>query len=121
MEKKKYQARQQEVDYSKVNQPENIQPNAPGNELHVYYNDAYMKERERFNSIFGIVDSTEDSPDIEQPVKETVYVEPSADEYVPIKKYKKVKGALAAFVIIAIIGVAAAAVFALNFFGIITL
>lgn len=92
-----------------------------GDELHIYYNDAYMKERERFNSIFGIIDGGEDAPAIEQPVAKTVYVEPDPKDYVPMAKHKKTKRALTAFVIISVIAVAAAAVLALMKFGILNL
>ncbi len=57
----------------------------PADELQVYYNDAYMREKQRLNSIFGVIEE-------DQPVIQTErIIEPDMDEYVPIAKYKKVK------------------------------
>lgn len=62
-------------------------PFAPSDELQLYYNDAYMKERERFNNIFGIIEEDALAPK----QVETVYVEPSPDKFVTMQEFKKAK------------------------------
>ena len=54
-------------------------------ELQSYYNDAYIKERERLNAMFGRVDTY---PVVQ---KEVVYKEkePDYSKYVTMDKYKK--------------------------------
>ena len=56
----------------------------PSDELQIYYNDAYMREKQRFNDIFGIIEHEEEKP------QETV-VAPNLDDYVPVAEYKRVK------------------------------
>ena len=52
-------------------------------ELQTYYNEAYINERERLNSMFGRIDTY---PIVE---KEIVYRDPDYTNYVPRAKYKK--------------------------------
>ncbi len=57
----------------------------PGDELQIYYNDAYMRERQRLNDIFGVIEE-------EQPVVEKeVVVEPDMSDFVHVGEYKKMK------------------------------
>lgn len=80
---------------------------APSEELQIYYNDAYMRERQRFNDIFGIIEQDE-------PEKEKVYIEPSPEEYVTVKKFKKVKRTANIFVVTTLVLAAAVIVLALK-------
>ena len=62
----------------------------PGDELQIYYNDAYMRERQRLNDIFGVIAE-------EQPVVEKeVVVEPDMSDFVHVREYKKMKRRAAA-------------------------
>ncbi|NLL55630.1 MAG: hypothetical protein GX242_00240 [Clostridiales bacterium] len=89
-------------------------PFGPSDELQLYYNDAYMKERERFNNLFGTIEE-----DVLAPKQvETVYVEPSPDEFVSVSAYKKAKRSARFFATAAIVFAAAAVVFALKFFSV---
>lgn len=72
---------------------------APSEDLQIYYNDAYMREKERFNEIFGIIEPKE------QP-KETVYIQPDMKKYVSKKSYKRAVGFWAFAAICASAGVA---------------
>ncbi len=84
----------------------------PSDELQSYYNDAYMKERERFNNLFGVIEE-----DALAPSKvETVYVEPSPEKYVTVEDYKKTKRLSGFFIFTTVIFAAAAIVLALKFF-----
>jgi hypothetical protein len=74
-------------------------PFAPSDELQLYYNDAYMKERERFNNIFGVIDEDALAPN----KVETVYIEPSPDKFVTMAKFKKAKKKINFFVITTLI------------------
>lgn len=89
-------------------------PFAPSDELQLYYNDAYMKERERFNNIFGVIDEDALAPN----QVETVYVEPSPEKYVTVEEFKKSKGKARFWVITTLIFAAATIVLALKTFGI---
>lgn len=75
----------------------------PGEELQIYYNEAYMKEKQRFNDIFGIIEQ-------EEPEKEKVYVQPSPDEYVTVKQYRRSKRTASVFVFLTLCLAAAVAV-----------
>lgn len=87
----------------------------PPDTLQSYYKDAYMKERERFNSMFGTLDY---NPPYEEPIcKETQQQE--QEEMVSKKKYKKAKGAVAAFVVLTVVFLASTAFFAAKFFELI--
>lgn len=57
---------------------------SPSDELQIYYNDAYLREKQRFNDIFGIIEHEEEKPKEEAPSVDL-------SEYVPIAEYKKVK------------------------------
>lgn len=85
-------------------------PFAPSDELQIYYNDAYMKERERFNNIFGVIDNDA----LAQNQVETVYIEPSPEEYVTMKQYKKTKKSLGIFIVSTILFAGAAVFFLLK-------
>ena len=80
---------------------------SPSDELQIYYNDAYLKEKQRFNDIFGIIET-------EKPVAEKVYVEPSLEEYVEKKKFKKVKRIATLFIVLTIALAVVVALFALK-------
>lgn len=78
----------------------------PSDELQIYYNDAYMREKQRLNNIFGVIEE-------DKPVVETVEVEPDMSDYVHIGKYKKMKrraGALGFFMVVFAIAAVALAV-----------
>jgi len=98
----------------------NLSSLRPSDELQVYYNDAYMREKQRFNDMFGLLEEDVPAPD----AVNKLYVEnssPSIDmsQYVPVKKYKKVKSTATVFVLLTLICAAAAAYFALKISGII--
>lgn len=94
--------------------PNQKMPFAPSDELQLYYNDAYMNERERFNNIFGVIEEDALAPK----QVETVYVEPSPEKFVDIKQYKKAKRSRGFFVFTTLIFAAAAVVFALKYFNV---
>ncbi len=79
----------------------------PGEELQIYYNEAYMREKQRFNDIFGIIEQ-------EEPEKEKVYVQPSPDEYVTMKQYRRSKRTTSVFVFLTLCLAAAVAVLVLK-------
>jgi len=85
-------------------------PFAPSDELQLYYNDAYMKERERFNNIFGVIDDDALAPN----QVETVYVEPSSDKYVTMKQFKGAKRKIGFFVFTTLVFVAATVILVLK-------
>ncbi len=89
-------------------------PFAPSDELQLYYNDAYMKERERFNNIFGVIEEDALAPK----QVETVYVEPSPDKYITVEQFKKAKKGKGLFVFTTIILAAATIFFALKYFNV---
>lgn len=98
--------------------------------LQAYYTDAYMKERERLNCMFGLVEGNhpfEYAPYTAQQESTQAPTEaPEQKNDAPAaccdktacleKKLKKTKGALAAFIVISIVAVAAAVVFAVQYF-----
>lgn len=88
----------------------------PLDTLQAYYNNAYMKERERFNSMFGVLPN---NPPFENPEyynKNESTEEPVPQEpQVPLAKYKKLKGALTAIVILGILSLGAALFFAISY------
>lgn len=84
---------------------------SPSDELQIYYNEAYLKEKKRFNDIFGIIEH-------EEVEKEKVYIPPSPDEYVTVKKYKRAQNVATAFISLSIILAAAVAILALKLFGV---
>lgn len=84
----------------------------PSDELQIYYNEAYMKEKKRFNDIFGIIEQEEQE-------KEKVYIPPSPDEYVTMKKYKRAQNVATAFIALTIVLAAATTVLILKFLNII--
>ncbi len=61
----------------------------PGDELQIYYNDAYMRERQRLNDIFGVIEG-------EPVVEKEVVVEPDMSDFVHVSEYKKMKRRAAA-------------------------
>ena len=87
----------------------------PPETLQAYYRDAYMRERERFNSMFGTLDY---NPPYEEPICKEKAEEPQ-EEMVPKKKYKKAKGALASFIVLTVVFLATTLFFAAKFFEII--
>jgi len=88
---------------------------SPSEELQIYYNDAYMREKQRFNDMFGIIERPEEersqpSPETQQAIVEQIKKE--SDDYVPVAKYEKLrkkrnalKVALAITVTIAVIAI----------------
>lgn len=80
---------------------------APGEELQIYYNDAYMREKQRFNDIFGIIEQDE-------PEKEKVYIEPSPEEYVSVKQFKKTRRVANLFAVLTVVLAAGVIVLALK-------
>lgn len=86
--------------------------------LQTYYKDAYMRERERFNSMFGALDY---NPVYEAPIYEEKAATETvvAEEVVPAKKLKKARGALAVFIILTIAFLGAAAYFGAKAFNLI--
>ena len=85
---------------------------APSDELQVYYNEAYMREKKRFNDIFGIIEQEEQE-------KEKVYIPPSPEEYVTVKRYKRLLNVATAFISLSIILGAATVVLLLKFLNVI--
>ncbi len=85
---------------------------APSDELQVYYNEAYLKEKKRFNDIFGIIEPEEQE-------KEKVYIPPSPDEYVTMKKFKRMQNVATTFIALTIIFAAAAVILGLKFLNVI--
>ena len=55
----------------------------PDEKLQAYYNDAYISERDRLNSMFGRIDTY---PVVEEKI---VYRDPDLTEYVHVSQYKK--------------------------------
>ncbi len=84
----------------------------PSDELQIYYNDAYMREKQRLNEIFGVI--PEDAP----VVKNEHVEETDMSDYVTLKQYKKMKrraGALAFFtVLFAVAAIVLAVLFVLK-------
>lgn len=70
---------------------------SPSDDLQVYYNDAYMREKQRLNEIFGVI--VEDTPT----VKSEHLVEPDLSDYVLKSDYKKLKRRLGFFVVTTVV------------------
>lgn len=82
----------------------------PGEELQVYYNDAYMREKQRLNDIFGIIE--EEAPTVVEKV-----IEPDMSDYVHISELKKQKRRTAVLAVFtAIFAIATVALVVLKFF-----
>ena len=64
----------------------------PSEELQIYYNDAYMREKQRFNDIFGIIEQPAEEKPQETP-------EPDLNDYVHIDEFKKLKKKLRGYCI----------------------
>ncbi|NCA92435.1 hypothetical protein EOM82_04190 [bacterium] len=97
----------------------NLSTLRPSDELQVYYNDAYMREKQRFNDMFGLLEEDVPAPEAVKKFYEADD-KPNIDlsQYVPVKKYKKVKSTATLFVLLTIICAAAAAFFGLKYMGI---
>lgn len=96
---------------------ENQEFTVPKDTLQNYYKDAYMRERERFNSMFGTI---EFNPPYEAPVyadNDTLQNNEQVANIAPQKKLKKTKRALCVFVILTIAALGAAAYFAAKLYG----
>ena len=63
---------------------------APSEELQIYYNDAYMREKQRFNDIFGIIEEPKDE-------KQEEAQGPDLSEYVHVDEFKKLKKKLKSY------------------------
>lgn len=87
--------------------------------LQTYFKDAYMRERERFNSMFGTLDYNPpfDYTDYNKKEETAETQKEILEDMVPLKKYKKSKRATVAFVILSLIFLGAAAFFGANYFG----
>ncbi len=91
------------------------QPTVSQETLQTYYKEAYMRERERFNSMFGAL---EYNPVYEAPIyEEESDATAVTEDVVPAKKLKKARGALAVFVILTIAFLGATAYFGLKAFN----
>lgn len=91
----------------------------PSDELQVYYNDAYMREKQRFNDIFGLLDEDMPAPDAAKKIILENAKAEDMSQFVPLKRYKKLKSTATVFVLLTIICAGAAAYFALKFLNII--
>jgi hypothetical protein len=80
--------------------------------LQAFFNDAYISERERLDSMFGKLDL------FPAPEQKIVYRDPDPSLYVPVKNYKKKAKTATAFIILFLIALIAAGVLAyLKFFA----
>lgn len=91
----------------------------PSDELQVYYNDAYMREKQRFNDMFGMLEDDSPAPD----AAKRLFAESNQDnidlsEYVTLKKFKRVRSTATIFVLVSLVLAAATAFFALKFLNI---
>lgn len=96
---------------------ENEEFAVPQETLQTYYKDAYMRERDRFNSMFGTI---EYNPPYERPIypeTETLQKNVMQEDMVPKKKLKKSKRALSIFIVLTIIAIGAAVYFASKAYG----
>ena len=67
---------------------------SPSDELQIYYNDAYMREKQRFNDMFGIIERPEEEHALPSPETQQAFVaqQPKeSDDYVPVAKYEKMR------------------------------
>jgi hypothetical protein len=101
-----------------IDKKDDQQPTVSQEALQTYYKEAYMRERERFNSMFGAL---EYNPVYEAPIyQEATPEQPVETEpMVPQIKLKKARRALAVFVILTIGFLGAAAYFAAKVFELI--
>lgn len=91
----------------------------PSDELQVYYNDAYMREKQRFNDMFGFLEEDVPAPDaVKRICIENAQKEMDMSAYISLKKHKKVKSTATVFVLLTLVCAAAAAYFALKFLNI---
>lgn len=92
----------------------------PKETLQTYFKDAYMRERERFDSMFGVL---EYNPPFEYPEyqkeEHQAEIKRIIESTVPKKKYKKNKKARTAFVILTLIFLASTLYFGAKFFELI--
>lgn len=113
-------------DFAPVETPAKYEPVATPeqNNLQTIFSDAYMRERERFNSIYGTLDNNppfQYTDYMEKTVAPVVPVEEDVDDVqaeqiaaedtVPLKKYKKAKGWAVFFLITTAIAVGAVVYF----------
>lgn len=84
---------------------------APSEELQIYYNEAYMREKQRFNEIFGIIEQNE-------PEQEKIYIEPSPAEYVKMERYRKKRNKANFFLVTTVIFAVAAIALLLKVLGV---
>lgn len=99
------------------NSVDNNEGAVPKETLQTYFKDAYMRERERFNSMFGTL---EYNPPFEYPdykKEEAIETQVVVEDEMLVKKYKKAKRTATAFVILTVIFLGAAAFFGANYFG----
>lgn len=82
----------------------------PDEKLQAYYNDAYINERDRLNSMFGRIDTY---PVVQEKI---VYRDPDLTNYIPVQEYKKKKRCATCLGVFFGIALVAAAVFAFLFF-----
>lgn len=82
----------------------------PDEKLQAYYNDAYIGERDRLNSMFGRIDTY---PVVQEKI---VYRDPDLTAYVPVEEFKKKKKCAAFLGVLFGVALVAAAVFACLFF-----
>lgn len=63
----------------------------PSDELQIYYNEAYLREKQRFNDMFGIIESerTEKKAAPVLPAQQAVDEKKDDERYVPVEKYVK--------------------------------
>ena len=87
---------------------------SPSEELQIYYNDAYMKEKQRFNDMFGIIDEPKAAPQQQQPDYTPPYVvqpnAPAGEDYAYAaalqrekKQKKKLSGVAKFFIALAVV------------------
>lgn len=104
-----------------IDEPTNnakVETMRPSDELQVYYNDAYMREKQRFNDIFGLLEDDMPAPDAVKKIQLENAEPVDLSQYVPLKKFKKVKSVAGVFVFLTIVCAAAAAFFALKVLGV---
>lgn len=90
----------------------------PSDELQVYYNDAYMREKQRFNDMFGLIDDDTPAPEAKKLFAESDQSDIDLSDYVSIKKFKRVKRTAIFFVVLTFVCSAAAALFALKYLSV---
>lgn len=118
MKKNKTEANIQ-VDMEQPTQGATLDTMRPSDELQVYYNDAYMREKQRFNDMFGFLEEDEPSPDVVKRILlENAKNDVDLSNYVPLKKFKRIKATATLFVLLTLVCAAAAAYFALKFLNI---